>query len=174
MNFSYTVFTDDIGKSAIDLIRSFWAPGVGPRKGEYFDKRYTDDEFDPDLWSDSVSDYIERWESKQWPCKVKFMNTLSMVCACYDTRPSPLFEQLKTILLRIYKEVFNEFKSTYYMTTRYKCLQSIYDDKVIKKLILLLAEEENVMIPLQLSPYKVTEQSDEEEEEEEDEDELED
>lgn len=163
MNLSYTVFTDDIAKSAIDMIKSFWAPGVGPREGEYFDKRYTDDEFDTDGWSDSMGDYIDRWEAKQWPCKVKFMNTLSMVCACYDTRPSPLFEELKTILLRIYKDVFNEFKSTYYKAYRYKCFEWIYDNKLIKKLVILHAQEENVMIPLQLSPYKVAEQSDEDE-----------
>ncbi len=160
MNFSYTVSNNDIAKSAIDLIKSFWAPGVGPRKGEYFDKRYTDSEFDAEDGSDSIFDYVEMWEANEWPDKIKFMNTMAMVCVCYDSQPhsSPLFAGLKNILMRIYKDVFNEFKDTYYKAKRYDCLTWIYDNKMIQKLMLLYAVEEGFMIPIQLSPYKSPDQ----------------
>ncbi len=162
--YGYTTTTYEISKKAVNLIRSLFAPGIGERSSELFDTRYTHKEFDPENYDD-ISDYVDSWDANQWPSKTEFENVYHMVIACEHTCSTELIQRLQYILMRIYNEVFNGFKDTYYKSDRYDCIMWIVQHKILEELKNKLASEKSHKVTL---VYAVSESEAEEESDDED------
>ncbi len=162
----YTMSTYDIAKEAVELIRSLFAPGIGPRSSELFDSRYTwqfDYDFDPEIYDD-IDDYVERWRSSQWPKKTKFENIYHRVMVCEQICSTELIQRVQYILMRVYNDVFNQFNDTYYQSERSNCLCWIVDNKILDELKNKLASEKDHKVTL---VYKIDIRSEEPSEEDE-------